>query len=111
MNFPPPFKLMQNKDVLEFFVTLEEHAGEEMLAENTSNSYIIWAKDNSFPLDVINAGNPSTHKWEGNHEVIEALKKLINDGYTMEFVCREEGDETDFHAAHNQDYKLVITQS
>lgn len=110
MDSQTPLKLIQQKAVLQLFITLEEHAGEEMLAEVKADSYTIWAKDNSFPLDILNKGNPGSKKWEGNHEVIESLKPLIGQGYSIKLVCREDADETNFVGTNHQDYKLVISK-
>lgn len=90
---------------------LSEEAGEEMelhFIDKDTEHAVIWAKDSAFPLDILNTGCPSDNDFSGDPEIVKFIHEMQKNGYKVQFISREQGDETDFEDVSHQDFKLVI---
>ncbi|MFT7434073.1 MAG: hypothetical protein ACI9TY_001719 [Alphaproteobacteria bacterium] len=65
--------------------------------------------DNRFPTDLVNTGVPGVDDWQGDHDILEALRSIKKEGFQVEMYAREIGDETDYTEGLPQDFKIVIS--
>lgn len=89
---------------------LAQKSGEDMYIHYTSEAPIhatIWAKDNKFPLHILNAGSSQSNTWDGDSSVIKLITDMELNGFSLYLVPRSLKDETGFIALH-EDFKIVI---
>jgi len=90
--------------------TLALQSGEDIFIYFSNEKPIhasIWAKNNNFPLDILNAGSPQNDLWDGDNSVVQLITDMEITGFSIHLIPREVGDETGFVSLH-QDFKLVI---
>lgn len=90
---------------------IRKHANCQIRMKSLKNDseIVIHAVGCNFPLDVINTGDPTSSRWDGEPSVLKRLREIEDHGIQFEMQERTIGDETAYKDIINQDFKLVLS--